>query len=98
MPRFDPEKLESGEPEPTARFSVAGHLLDAVRQVEDAKLHLALVGSALSHAQEAARREARPCRDLRILGAEIDILYDLLDEKEADVIQRIALEETGSFG
>jgi hypothetical protein len=98
MPRFDPDWLHALEPDPAARDSVASHLLDAVRQVEDAKFHLAIVRYALSQAEESSGVVGRPSQDIVMLGNEVDVLIDLLDEKEVELIQRIATEETGSFG
>jgi len=46
----------------------------------------------------AALRAGRPVADLRALGVEIDTLKDLLHEKVELVVQRLAIEETGSSG
>jgi hypothetical protein len=96
--RFDHDKFDSTESRSAEPFRVADHLSGALIHVEGAKFRLALVQAALSKAEAAAGREGRPTRDLRVLCAEIDVLKELLCEKERDVIQRIAIEEAKSLG
>ena len=89
MSRFNPENLDSIESESAETTTLAACLWGALVEVERSLFRLALVRSAFNSAEDAARREGRPSRDLDMLGAEIDILKDLLYEKARRVVQPI---------
>lgn len=79
--------------------SLTGHLWGAVlARIPAAEHQLSLLRSILFNAEQAAMREGRPYRDLRLLGDEIDTLKEMLHKKVEVVVQRLALEEAGSSG
>ncbi len=83
----------------SAEVSLTGRLWGAVLgRIPAAEHQLSLLRTEIFEAEMAALRAGRPVADLRALGVEIDTLKDLLHEKVELVVQRLAIEETGSSG
>jgi hypothetical protein len=77
---------------------LAGRLMGAFSRIPAAEYQLSLLRSEIFEAEMAAEVAKRPSGDLRALGEDIDALKEMLHEKIAVVVQRLALEEARSSG